>query len=199
MKKTLLLILTAALFSLSSQAQTVITNDYGDSPITGADGQPVSSSDNDDEAISSFNVAYYNFDGDSNYGISVYGMNPNHVGVDFNIRLNFEKYGNYNVDLCLNYSFKLWGENGTKLLLVPSVGPSFRMQDRPKVDYNERTGNVKKESKTEYKFDLVANPRLALCANRFTFSVGYFLWGAEFKLKKGYKADGFNVALGYSF
>ena len=183
----------ATAFLFGANAQTVITNDYG-SPITGADGQNSNSNDDEEETLGVVNFVYYGFDGFQNYGLSDYFLNPNSIGFEFNIRMNFEDYGNYNFDLGPNYSFKLWGQDNKNLLLTAAVGPSFRMQDVP--EYNSK-GKV--EKKTKYKFDLFANARLAFNVGHITLSAGYFLWGAEFKFEKGYKSDGFNVALGYAF
>ncbi|MCR4810303.1 MAG: hypothetical protein K5896_10675 [Prevotella sp.] len=196
MKKLFLTAILATTFLWGANAQTVISNDYG-SPITGADNQNINDID-DDETMGVFNLVYYDFDGGENYGISDYFLNPNAMGFEFNIRLNFEKYGNYNVDLGPNYSIKLWGQDDKKLLLTAAAGPSFRMQDVPKYSQG-KNGNLKEESETKYKFDLFANARLSFKAGHFMLSAGYFIWGAEFKLSKGYKADGFNFALGYSF
>lgn len=190
MKKLFISAFMAMAFCIASNAQTVVSNNYG-SPITGANEQ---SMDDDDETLSIFNLVYYGFDGGSNYGFSDYWINPNNIGFEFNIRMNFEKYGNYNVDLGPNYSFKIWGQDNKKLLLTAAVGPSFRMQDVPEIN-----DNGKIEDKTKYKFDLFANARLTFNVNHINISAGYFLWGAEFKLSKGYRADGFNIALGYSF
>lgn len=196
MKKIFISAFMALVFGIAGNAQTVITNDYS-SPITGADGQNVNS-DDEDETIGAINFVYYGFDGFQNYGLSDYILNPNGIGFDFNLRANFEKYGNYNVEIGPNYSFKLWEQDGKKLLLTAAVGPSFRIQDVVELSYDKK-GNVKEDSETKYKFDLFANARLAFNTGKFVLSAGYFIWGAEFKLSDGYKADGFNVALGYSF
>lgn len=198
MKKLFLSAMMVVAFLFEANAQTVITNDYG-SPITGADGQNSStSSDDEEETLVIFNLVYYGFDGFQNYGISDYWLNPNSIGGEFNIRMNFKKYGNYNFDIGPNYSFKLWGQDNKKLLLTASVGPSLRLQDVPEIKLDSK-GRVKEESKSQFKFDLYANARLAFNVGHFTLSAGYFLWGAEFKFEKGYKSDGFNVALGCTF
>ena len=196
MKKIFLSAFMTMAFLFGANAQTVITNDYG-SPITGADGQNVSN-DDEEETLGIFNLVYYGFDGFQNYGISDYWLNPNSIGFEFNIRMNFKKYGNYNIDLGPNYSFKLWGQDNKKLFLTAAVGPSFRVQDVPEISYDSN-GRMKEKSKRKCKFDLFANARLAFNVGHFTLSAGYFLWGAEFKFEKGYKSDGFNVALGYAF
>ena len=197
MKKLLLSALMATMFLMGTNAQNVITNDYS-SPITGADGQNATSTDDEEETLGIFNLVYYSFDGFQNYGISDYWLNPNGIGFEFNIRMNFEKYGNYNFDLGPNYSFKLWGQDNKKLLLTAAIGPSFRMQSVPDISYDKK-GKMKEETKTEYKFDLYANARLAFNIGHVTLSAGYFLWGAEFKFEEGYKSDGFNIGLGYCF
>lgn len=196
MKKLFFSAFMALAFCIGSNAQTVITNNYG-SPISGADGQSIND-DDDDEALGVVNLVYYGFDGFSNYGLSDYMINPNKVGFDLNLRANFEKYGNYNVDFGPNYSFKIWGQDGKRLFLTAAVGPSFRMQDVAEISVDNK-GKMHEDSKTQYKFDLFANARLTFNANRFTISAGYFIWGAEFKLSEGNKADGFNIALGYAF
>ena len=196
MKKFFLSAIMVSMFLFGANAQTVIVNDYS-SPITGADGQTITT-DDEEESLGIINLVYYGFDGFENYGISDYFINPNSIGFEFNIRANFEKYGNYNFDLGPNYSFKLWGKDNMKLFLTASVGPSFRMQDIPEFSYTSN-GNLKEERSTKYKFDLYANARLAFNAGHFNISAGFFLWAAEFKFDKEYKADGFNIALGYSF
>lgn len=133
MKKFFLSAIMASMFLFGANAQTVIVNDYS-SPITGADGQTITT-DDEEESLVIFNLVYYGFDGFENYGFSDCFINPNSIGFDFNIRGNFEKYGNYNFDLGPNYSFKLWGKDNMKLFLTASVGPSFRMQDIPEFSY----------------------------------------------------------------
>ena len=187
MKKLFLLTFLATSFLVGTSAQTVITNDYG-SPITGAN----------DQTLGIFNLVYYGFEGRSNYGISDYFLNPNKFGFEFNIRMNFEKYGNYNFDIGPNYSFQVWGEGDKKLLITVAAGPSIRMQDVAEYK-TDKKGNYKEEKKTKIKFDGFANARLAFNVGRFTISGGYFFWAPEFKFGKDEKADGFNVALGYSF
>ena len=194
MKKQLFCsVLLATMFLCGTNAQTVITNDYG-SPIIGTDNQKVSNYDDEEESLTVINLVYYGFDGASNYGLSDYFINPNNIGFEFNIRMNFKQYGNYNVDLGPNYSFKLWGQDNKRLFLTAAIGPSFRVQNVPKLS---SSGSIEEE--TQYKFDLFANIRLSFNINNITISAGYFLWGAEFKLSDGYAANGFNVALGFSF
>ena len=180
MKKTLLLAIMATMFLSATNAQTVITNDYGSSSVTSAASQDA----DDRESFSAFGIGYYGFDGFHNWALNSHFLTPNGVGFDFNIRANFEKYGNYNADFGVNYSFQLWGQDDKRLLLTAAIGPSLRMQD----DW---------EDKTHYYIDLFVNPRLAFNISRFTISAGYFLWGAKFKLGDDYRADGFNVSVGY--
>lgn len=195
MKKFFCLAMLAFAFGFNANAQTVIENDY--SPITQADGTSTTVTDNEDESIGAFNITYYKFDGFENWGFSDYFINPNSLGIDFAIRMNFKKYGNYNIDLGPNYAFKLWSNDNMRLFLIPALGPSFRMQEVPEVSVNKKTGKVTEETKTEYKFDFFANVRLTFCVGRFLISGGYFYWSPEFKFDGDTKVDGFNVSIGY--
>ena len=183
-----------------ANAQTVVSDEM-EALINGTSEQsttvtpvnPVTSTVADEEENRVFySFVYYGFDGFQNYGISDYFYSPNGLGFDFNIRMNFKKYGNYNVDLMPNYSIQLFGNDYIKLLVTLSAGGSFRIQDVP-----EYTSNGKLKDKTQFKFDFVTNPRLTFIFGDFTVSSGYFIWGQEFKLSKANRATGFNVSLGY--
>lgn len=184
------------LFALSLPTwSTIIANDYGTSSTTINQN---TNEDNVKESVTSMNFVYYGFDGYQNYGLSDYFLNPNSVGFDFNIRYNFKKYGNQSYDIGPNFSFKLWGQGNNKLFLVAAAAPSLRIQSVPEVKVDSK-GKVKTKDKTKVFCDLIINPRLTLCASRLSLSIGYFLWGAEFKLSDGYKTDGFNAAIGIAF
>ena len=68
MKKLFLSAFMATAFLFGASAQTVITNDYG-SPITGADGQSVSDSD-DEREVGSFDLSYQAISGGFGMGIT---------------------------------------------------------------------------------------------------------------------------------
>ena len=83
MKRLLFTAVMATAFFFGTSAQTVINDDYS-SPITGADGQGVSqSSDDEAESYSYGAVGFYSFDGFENWGIAYGGINPNGIGLDF--------------------------------------------------------------------------------------------------------------------
>lgn len=196
MKRFYLTVLVATVFLLGANAQTVIKNDYSTSESSAEDQN--TSKEAEEESIVSMNLVYYGFDDYSNYGLSDYFINPNGVGMDLNIRMNFKEYGNYSFELGPNYSFKLWGQNKTKLFLTAAVGPSVRMADALKITTDSK-GKVHKESVTKVKFDMFANVRLTFNAGRLVLSAGYFMWSPEFKFGEKSRMDGFNVALGYAF
>ena len=88
MKRLLFTAVMATAFFFGTNAQTVINNDYS-SPITGADGQSVSqSSDEESESWSYGAVGFYSFDGFENWGLTYGGINPNGIGIDFALRMN---------------------------------------------------------------------------------------------------------------
>ena len=192
-KKLLLTAIMVSTFLVGTNAQSVISNDDG-LPITSTDEN--GNNENEREIKDFINLVYYGFDGFQNYGISNYYLNPNNIGYEINLRMNLESYGNGNIELGPNCSFKLWGQANMKLLLTAAVGPSFRIQNVPEISYDSK-GWKKEESKTVYKLDLFANARLSFVMGHLSLSAGYFLWGAEFKFSEGYKSQGFNAAIGW--
>lgn len=147
-----------------------------------------------EEMLGIYNLAYYNFSdvvGKCNYGISTYFLRPNGIGGEFNIRLTFKKYGNYSVDLGPNYTFKLWGNDNSKLLFTVAAGPSIRKQEVLKY-----SSSYREETKDRWYVDLFINPRIGFNYKGVVISGGYFLWTHKFKFGKDERIDGFNVALG---
>lgn len=197
MKKLLLSAIMATVFLLGTNAQTVITNDYG-SPITGADGQDASQNKEEEkESFGAIGLMFYSFDGFENYGLFATHINPNGVGMDFALRANFKDHGNFNADILINYSFDLWSQNSNQLLLTLAAGPSLRTQDQLK--------GIDSRGKLEYdegKFfvDCIINPRITVKFGKFVLTGGYFYWAPKFKFtKKDGATGGFNVGLGYDF
>lgn len=200
MKKIILTMVSVMISCVFANAQTVITNNY-DTPIQSVNGNNLSNqskNNNDDvETISYGGLAYYSYDGFENWGLSFGSLNYNGFGLDFNIRNNFDgSHGNLNVDLCPNYSIGLYNDNNTTVFFTLAAGPSVRTQDKLTGfdDYDQ----PQYESAKTY-LDLMVNARLSLKFNRFMISAGYDVWGAEFKLSKGYKADGFMASLSYTW
>jgi hypothetical protein len=197
MKRLLFTAFMATAFLFGANAQTVISNDYS-SPITGADGQGVSqSSDDEAESYSYGAVGFYSFDGFENWGITYGGINPNGIGLDFALRMNFKKHGNFNADVLLNYSLGLVSKGSTQVALTLAFGPSFRTQDEFK-GFNDK---LKEEWDTGKFFcDGVLNPRLSIKMGKLALSAGYFYWAPKFKFSKDDGATGgFNCSLGLSF
>lgn len=186
MKKIMIFALMVLAISFSANAQIVVANNY-DSPISGA----ADVEEDDDVELGIVGITYYNFDGFENWGISGTRINPNGLGMDFGMRMNFEKHGNLSWDLGLNYSFKLVNNASTKAFLTLAAGPSLRTQDQIDLE----TG----EWESKFLFDAFANARMAACFDRFYASIGYFLWAPKFKFDGDYRADGFNITLGYVF
>ena len=197
MKRLLFTAVMATAFFFGTSAQTVINNDYS-SPITGADGQGVSqSSDDEAESYSYGAVGFYSFDGFENWGIAYGGINPNGIGLDFAFRMNFKEHGNFNVDALLNYSVGLVSNGSTQVALTFALGPSFRTQDELK-GVNSK-GNLEWEN-GKFFCDGVVNPRLSVKLGKLALSAGYFYWAPKFKFSKDDGATGgFNCSLGLSF
>ena len=193
MKKIFSVAILTIAFGLTANAQTVITNDYGSQ--TSASSTQRFSDDDETEAFSWAGVSYYSFDGFENWGIDAHNVTPNGLGMDFGARINFEKNGNFNWDLGFNYSFGLWNNNDMNLLLTLAAGPSFRSQTVS--EYNEKNGKI--EEKSKFYIDCFINPRLSFKASKFVVTAGYYFWAPKFKFGKDYKADGFNVGVGYVF
>ena len=175
MKKYFLSAIMAVVAFNCSNAQTVVTNDY-DTPVTNETIQE----DRGKESLAIFGLSYYNFEGGYNVGIYDNYIRPNSIGFDINLRWSFKNKGNYNIDLGVNYSPKLWSENDFALFLTPSVGPSFRIQDG------------------KFNVDFYFNPRLILNYKSFIVSAGYYMWVAKANFSDGMN-HGFQASLGFVF
>lgn len=188
MKKILFSALMVLAFCFSANAQIVVSNNY-DSPIS---GDAVAEEEDDDLEFGLIGVGYYSFDGFDNWGLTFSRINPNGLGMELGFRMNFEEHGNFNSDLGINYSFKLLNENSTKVFLTLAAGPSLRTQDQYNFEKNQwDTG--------KFFFDAFVNARIAARFDRFYVAAGYYLWAPKLKFSSDYKADGFNLTLGYTF
>lgn len=196
MKKLLLSALMATVFLMGTNAQNVITNDYS-SPITGADGQSTTSTDDEAESFGYAGLMYYGFDGFDNWGIFYGFTSPNGLGLDAGLRAQFKSHGNFNGDILLNYSLGLWSQNNNQVLLTIAAGPSIRTYDE--IDGVDKKGNLKYSS-GKTAFDGIINPRLTIKFGKIVVTGGYFYWAPKFKFSKDDGATGgFNIGLGYSF
>lgn len=188
MKKLIISLLMAA-SALSVNAQTVIRSDYSSSPTK---AESVKESNNDYETFFPSQFVFLTFDGGNNYGIALSEYTPNGIGFDWLTRASFKKYGNFNMDFAVNYTFLLSQNDDLSLFLTASIGPSFRMQDV--YDFQ------KDKDKTKYFIDGVINPRLLLKYKKFTLGAGYFYWAPQFKFsKKDGGMGGLSLSLGYQF
>ena len=159
--------------------------------------QPNENNNDDDELTGAFALTFYSFDGFQDYGFSDYFIKPNGLSGEFGIRLCFDKYGHYNAEVGLNYSFLLFKQNKTRLFFTLSVGPSLRMQYVPEFEFNQKTGMTNEKSKEKWFVDGYANGRLSLMLNKVMFSAGVFFGAPEFKLSKDDGAQvGVNLAIG---
>lgn len=138
-------------------------------------------------------LGYWSYDGGENYGIQASHLAYNGWATEFNMRGNFKKYGNYNVDLALlGYSFGVTEFDNGALYLAFVAGPSMRLQT---------VYNWKDDEDTE-KFFIDFYGAVSLnfkFGEKFLIKAGYNLWSAQFKFKKEYNADGVYVSLGYNF
>lgn len=190
--KHLILSAVMLLVGLTAANAQVVSNNYDDSPIT---QENKSDENNGKETFSYVGFGFESFNGFNNYGLAMHFLTPNGFGMDYNLRASFKDHGNYNVDVGVNYSFQIWGQEDTNLLLSLALGPSFRLQDELK-GFDDH-GNA--EYKEKFFVDLYINPRVTFRYKRFAISAGYFLWAEKFKFSKGYRANGFSATLGYDF
>lgn len=200
MKKFYFLASLAFAFATTLNAQTVINNNYDETSTS--IGTQTNNSEKD-EMIGTFNLGFWTFKGVNNFGFMDYLLTPNGIGGEFGARANFKTHGNANIDLGINYSFKLWHQEKNKLLLTIAAGPSFRFQDVLKnIDVKvSSTGRIstKEEWKNKFFVDLYINPRITLAVWRINIAAGYYLWAQKFKFSDGYVAHGFNASIGYIF
>lgn len=187
--KKLFISLFIAASALLVNAQTVIRSDYSSSPTR---VETVKESNNDYETFSPSQFIFLTFDGFNNYGIGISQYTPNGIGGDWFVRAAFEKYGNINQDIAVNYTFSLAQNDDLYLYLTASIGPSLRIQEV--YDFQ------KDEDKTKLFIDGIINPRLLLKYKKFSLSAGYFYWAPKFKFsKKDGGTGGLSLSIGYEF
>lgn len=189
MKQLVLVAFLTLVLSINANAQTVISNNY--EPITEDQVELQKLSD----SFGALNFQYLSFDGGENYGIAACSFNPNNIGVDFGARASFKSHGNLNYDFGINYSFELVNKNDFAGYLTLAIGPSFRIQDKFKLDDD---GDI--DYKSGFFVDGYINPRLSIKYDRFVASIGYFYWAPKFKFSKNKGAiGGLSLAVGYCF
>ena len=192
--KTVILSVAMMVAGFSFAKAQVVSNNY-DTPVT---QETTTEEENGKETFSYVGFGFESFDsygGFENYGLAMHALTPNGFGMDFNLRASLEDHGNYNVDLGANYSFKLWGNDDSKLLATLALGPSFRLQDQ----FQGFDDQDKEKYKEKFFVDLYINPRVSFRYKRVVVSAGYFFWAAKFKFSKDYRANGFSATLGYCF
>lgn len=189
MKKLFISLFMAASALLVNAQTTVIRSDYSSSQTR---VETVKESNNNYETFSPGQFIFLTFDDFNNYGIGLSQYTPNGIGFDWFVRAAFEKYGNFNQDLAVNYTFPLAQNDELSLYLTASIGPSIRIQNV--YDFQEE------EDKTKLFIDGVTNPRLVMKYEKFTLSAGYFYWAPQFKFSKDDGAmGGLSLSLGYEF
>lgn len=188
MKKIFISAFMAVVFSIAGNAQTVISNNYG-SPITGADGQSIHDSD-DQEAIGYYGLGYYSYDGAENYGLSLGQYTFNGFGGGLNFRSNW-KFGEHenmmNWDVLLNYSLGAYSNENVKVLITPEIGPSFGLRSA----YNSK-GEIDDD---QFFIDGFVGLKATVVYNKIVLSLGYHMWAPKWKFGKE-KADGFYAQIG---
>jgi len=138
-------------------------------------------------------LGYWSYDGGENYGLQSSHLAYNGWATEFNIRAQFKKYGNYNIDLALfGYSFGLTEFDNGALYLALVAGPSIRMQ----TVYDWEDDKDKEKFFIDFYGAASLNFQLG---ERFLIKAGYNLWSIQFKFKEEYNADGVYFSLGYSF
>ena len=150
--------------------------------------------------VNETSMGFWVFGNDAtNFGASWnrYGMTPQGIGIEFNVRSSFKKYGNSNADLGVNYLYPLWEKDNNRLFLIGALGPSVRGQKVPYFTYNAATGYMTELMDFKVFLDLFANARVMVAFNKFRVSAGVFLWSAQFKFNKDFTNIGFSASLGY--
>ena len=186
MKKFFVLAFTALAFCIGSNAQTVITNNYG-SPISGADGQSVND-DDDMEGISSVSLTYYE---GSVFGANVRRQNWNAAGFEFNLLVD-DHFDTFQYNINVNYSFGLWKDTDKAFLLTLAGGPALCNY---KESVYKSSGKIEEETKT--RCNLFVDPYLTFKVNRLAISAGYAFMFNKWKFKD--RGEAFHVGLGYTF
>lgn len=190
MKKFFISAFMALVFCIAGNAQTVISNNYG-SPITGADGQSIHDSD-DQESIGYGGLGYYSYDGGENYSLSYGTYTFNGFGYGMNLRSNLkfgEHESSFNGDILLNYSLGAYSNDNVKVLITPEIGPSLGTRSA----YNSK-GEIED---SQIFIDGFVGLKATVVYNKIVLSLGYHMWAPKWKFGKE-KADGFYAQIGLS-
>lgn len=198
MKRTILTLLFPALLTVYTNAQVVISNDYG-TPVgqagdlnddvdwrwnddyhrsqTAAQGNSSYSSAIDyEDPFMYAGLSWYNTTGTNTFGLNVGYLRWNGLGADFNVSTDesFKNFWDFNLNI--NYAFGLWNNDSSAGMITFAVGPSF---------YTSKTGDDGSES----TFNLVTNPRFTIRVNHILFNLGYRIQFNKFKFKKENTSD----------
>lgn len=111
-------------------------------------------------------------------------------GFDFVTRWVSTKYGNRNIDIGPNYSYKLMNN----LYVTGALCLSPRLQGMPDVKVSS-SGKIKEETKYKSYIDFVVNARVSYELRKLTMSAGFVYWAPEFKFNDGYSSNGFQLSL----
>ena len=187
MKKLFVFAFMALAFCIGSNAQTVISNNYG-SPISGADGQSIND-DDDVEGLSYAGLTY--LEGDV-FALNFRGQNWNAVGYELNM-FAYKGFDAFEANVNINYSLGLWKESNKALLLTLAAGPT--LMSYKDTEYNQKTGKTKEKDKI--CSNLFVNPYFAFKVDRFVISAGYAFRFNKWKFKD--RGEGFHAGLGYCF
>ncbi|MBR6716047.1 MAG: hypothetical protein IKI83_06325 [Prevotella sp.] len=190
MKQLAAIILAICSWGIAN-AQVVVENDYDGSIISNETQGKVNFNDNEKETLSFIDLNFFSYDHFENYGLGFHFYNFNGFGMGVTLRSKWKlnDSDNFNGDLTLNYSFGVYQNENTKVMLCAEAGPSLGSRKT----YND-------EGKLEDKFfiDGFIGIKAIATYNRFAISAGYQFWAPKFKFGKDYKQDGFYATLGYS-
>ena len=206
MKKSILIAIFAVALGINTNAQVVISNDFG-TPVGNADdlNSDVNWSWNDDyhRQRGGSNVYEDDYDYDDPYfyvGASWYlnkatnsfGINGgyqrwNNFGGELNVMTDQSFQAFYDFNLGVNWSFGLWKTGSSMGILTFAIGPSFFMYKAEDDSYKNQV-------------DFVVDPRLVVRVNHILISAGYQQRFYKFKLTKENTADPmFHLGLAYCF
>ena len=138
-------------------------------------------------------LSYYGYKGANNYGIFGQTQGAKGWGIEYAFRSSFKKYGNYSLDLGVNYSLGLYKSEDISCFLTLGVGLSYRFFKAPKIDKNG-----KQKDKFDLESDVFANPRFKVFYKDFMVSLGYSLCSYTYHFGKDYRSEGLFISVGYN-
>lgn len=115
-------------------------------------------------------------------------------GFEYVVRFSTARYGNKNIDLGPNYSYKLWENSKNSLYATAAICISSRVQGMPDIEVSS-SGKVKESTKYKYFLDMVTYARVSYELPGVTLATGFVIWAPEFKFDSNYCKTGLMLSL----